>query len=399
MKPDSVRPPGELAVRVVAAFDDVAARGALYSGDRPVRELVFWLTPKHRDWESAVDVLPHVGDSDDQDLVIAPLATIELLYTSPESEPWWPGPTIWPAPRLIVQRSKEPQPLSVWPDDVSALLEIAAAHEQDIASQVMERVTALRRFTKRWLDSLEERVAEREELAAEWAADDALNDEVFGGTADAEIAVLLESLRHLRGIVDAGPSLSDRSPEAPVGEFVLVDPRLVRAEHAVQLAFEEIRPKVVAREAQKRAAAKRKTEEAEALEWATTFGSSRLKMAVEAGILDQSLGIYRDERLRRDRPGWMWVAESDRKELNRNRAVNPAESSIRALLDAKQFDPNAYLSFHTGSRVQVLVASYLGRRIWRPAENEDWGPEDLDDFSSLVVHVEEVFRNHTEELF
>jgi hypothetical protein len=97
---------------------------------------------------------------------------------------------------------------------------------------------------------------------------------------------------------------------------------------------------------------------ADAKEWALANGSRRLRMAVEAGVFQESLGVYRDERLQLEHPDWEWwdtnVLEKD--------IVNPEEYSITALVEARKFDRFARLSY-VPNRGAVVIADFLDRTI------------------------------------
>lgn len=103
------------------------------------------------------------------------------------------------------------------------------------------------------------------------------------------------------------------------------------------------------------------TEVAEGAEWARIWGSKRLQLAVRAGLFDQSLGAYRDERLAADRPGWRWLTDKDRPLKD---SLNPSEDEITALLEARRFDSGAELKFipNVGT---VVLSEFLHRSIVR----------------------------------
>jgi hypothetical protein len=110
---------------------------------------------------------------------------------------------------------------------------------------------------------------------------------------------------------------------------------------------------------------RRRAEIDDASAWIPTFGSSRLRKALDARMLEASLGIYRDERLAVERPGWFWTTSSD--EIKG--IVNPSEESFDALLLVKLFDPAARLQFHTIEKVPVITSFFMGKRIYVPVLN------------------------------
>jgi len=103
-----------------------------------------------------------------------------------------------------------------------------------------------------------------------------------------------------------------------------------------------------------------KTKEIEvASYWIAEFGSSRLKKAVELGLLPKSMGAYRDERLNLERPGWSWVERGDvLKDV-----VNPSEADLDALANARKIDASSQLRFNSGNRSIWVTGQFLNRQI------------------------------------
>jgi hypothetical protein len=105
--------------------------------------------------------------------------------------------------------------------------------------------------------------------------------------------------------------------------------------------------------------AAKEAELAEALEWVPIHGSARLNKALAAGLLASSMGVYRDERLGAERPGWFWWnAQESLKSV-----INPREDQLDALLEAREWDEKARLVFSPSRAGIVLMAKYLGREI------------------------------------
>lgn len=71
---------------------------------------------------------------------------------------------------------------------------------------------------------------------------------------------------------------------------------------------------------------------AEMIFWIRDHGSERLKKAVEANVENQCRGVYRDERLALELPGWQWL--DDDAEISDAR--NPSEAALDALLEARR---------------------------------------------------------------
>jgi len=104
---------------------------------------------------------------------------------------------------------------------------------------------------------------------------------------------------------------------------------------------------------------------AEAGFWIAEYGSSRMKKAVELGLLQKSMGAYRDERLNFERPGWTWTERGD----NLKDVVNPSEADLDALALARQIDPSSQLKFHSGNRTIWIAGRFLNRQVAVRASN------------------------------
>jgi hypothetical protein len=75
--------------------------------------------------------------------------------------------------------------------------------------------------------------------------------------------------------------------------------------------------------------------------WIAAHGSNRLKRLVAEGIRCE--GVYRDERLAHDRPGWTWYDSCDGLS---SEAINPPIEALGTLDKAREFEPEAKLFFH-----------------------------------------------------
>jgi hypothetical protein len=98
---------------------------------------------------------------------------------------------------------------------------------------------------------------------------------------------------------------------------------------------------------------------AEAGYWIAEYGSSRMKKAAELGLLQKSMGAYRDERLNLERPGWSWIDRGD----NLKDVVNPSEADLDALAAARQIDTSSQLRFHSGHRSIWIIGHFLNREV------------------------------------
>lgn len=78
-------------------------------------------------------------------------------------------------------------------------------------------------------------------------------------------------------------------------------------------------------------AEKEKRDAAEIVErdrWIAEHGSQRLKMIVEEDMIDDSLAVYRDERLAAERPCWIWDATWHNNEVGLRDVRNPAAKDL-----------------------------------------------------------------------
>lgn len=113
--------------------------------------------------------------------------------------------------------------------------------------------------------------------------------------------------------------------------------------------------------------------------WVRDSGSERLRMALDLGLIDQSDKVYREERLRQERPGWVWAHELPAHEAKQIR--NPSVEAMRALAEARAADPAATLAYlvlrpeetehptaHTvqaNGKGPAVLARFLGAPIYR----------------------------------
>lgn len=103
-------------------------------------------------------------------------------------------------------------------------------------------------------------------------------------------------------------------------------------------------------------------EVADAETWACEHGSQRLRKIAEAGLMAQSMSVYREERLVHDMPGW--VLDGTRLE----RAINPSEEVVDAYTEARRlFGDGVSLMYHPERRCQVIRTTHGGRQVIRAA--------------------------------
>lgn len=121
---------------------------------------------------------------------------------------------------------------------------------------------------------------------------------------------------------------------------------------------------------------------ADAAVWVDEFGSTRLQKAKALGLLSASKGVYRAERLAKERPGWEFLGDECWTTRERNERIkpilNPTEEALDALghaLAQGELEKGVRLSLawfitDENRREEWLTAtSFLGRLIgisvWR----------------------------------
>jgi hypothetical protein len=274
----------------------------------------------------------------------------------------------------------------VWPEDAEGLLDLAAEAETTIFVTAEVQLDALLAATNRWVNELPDRLAQWSRILEGWRRDNLINDPSEGGHQ--ALNALQKALQHLADV--ARTASFDLSLPPVFTVFRSACSVLVDADAEVHKTFDDVRAKARASYRKRKEIEARDKERQEALTWACMNGSSRLRMAVEARVLDTAMGIYRDERLAHERPGWMWVTPGDSSMLQK-KGVNPSEEALIALLQARKRDPDAYICYHDKTGRQVLVGHLMNRPIWTPVE-EDWGGEDwIENRTGRVVSVLEVF--------
>jgi hypothetical protein len=390
--PDSFRQPdSQVAIRVVAAFGEKAIRTALLEGYHLDPGVSFWLSPNDAGWKTAVGLLPQVFESEDHELVVAPSYKVVLNNVAPIlwDKRELPEDLVvhrWPCPELRVIRGAAPRPLEQWPEDAEGLLDLAAKAETEIYAAAEAQLDALLAATNRWAQELPERLAQWSRVLDGWRRDVLINDPSEG--AHDKLNTLHEALQRLADVAEN--ALFDPSLPAVFTVFRSASSVLVDADAEVHQALEDVRAPARRSYRKRKDIEAREQERHEALVWTSVQGSRRLRMAVQAKVLDTAMGIYRDERLALERPRWMWVTQGDSSMLQK-KGVNPSEGALTALIQAQKRDPDAYIGYHDKSGRQVLVSHLMNRPIWTPIE-QDWGGEDwLENRTGRVVSVLEVF--------
>lgn len=107
--------------------------------------------------------------------------------------------------------------------------------------------------------------------------------------------------------------------------------------------------------------------------WVLDFGSARLHMAHQTGYLQECIGVYRSERLARERPKWKFMnlesMTSSQQKQRFTKIHNPSEAALKALIDARErYDEEGnsillknWYAPEQDERSELLVQTFLGR--------------------------------------
>ena len=79
--------------------------------------------------------------------------------------------------------------------------------------------------------------------------------------------------------------------------------------------------------------------------WIREHGSRRLKLILAEGYAAGSDAAYRDERLRKDRPGWGWLEAKGRRLGVLNEPRNPPMAAFSVLEEARKLDSDSSLKY------------------------------------------------------
>lgn len=104
--------------------------------------------------------------------------------------------------------------------------------------------------------------------------------------------------------------------------------------------------------------------------WIRGYGSRRLKLILAEGFAATSDAAYRDERLRKERPGWGWSEPGGRRLGTMSEPRNPPMAAFTLLNEARKVAPDAqlhYLDRKALGRRYIATSPFLGRVAVYPA--------------------------------
>lgn len=154
---------------------------------------------------------------------------------------------------------------------------------------------------------------------------------------------------------------------ASQGQSILVEGVTSAAE-----GYERLGVAAAAREAEKKAAA-----QAIELAWIKEGGSPRLRRIVELGL--GYGGLYRDERLAAERPGWIW-------EVEMSFPFREKDAYLPTLEDLDDLDRATSYLAHTCDASPAVLRRVTVYRHLTDEEQSDWqGPEKVDSDGDIEI--------------
>lgn len=103
--------------------------------------------------------------------------------------------------------------------------------------------------------------------------------------------------------------------------------------------------------------------------WVEEHGSERLRKALRLGLLGQSLGVYKTERLALECPGYVWMDPA----WSCSPILNPKEEALDLLeMERERFEDARIVSLRRDGK-------------WEPAVIVDWPFPDDDDIPGTAV--------------
>ena len=335
-------PDPSVYITLKAWLSTAGQRDALRRGVDPDPEVAYTVTPDDPLWERVVNLNPEIPRRGDIVVEVnrPPVFWIENgepetadWFVKDEDIPWWPPEvkTGW----------GDSERLDEWPTP-ERMVEIAEAHRASIkyvderaADEVDALLPAWQGWTSAFLDK-------RQKEYSEFIDDPGIREEVR------ERRLRDPDVQVFRHAMDAFNNAPD-------------DPDVAKAAIKAGLKCKQRIEQVYEARDQTN---QKKALIAEATAWVEQFGSDRLRKALAAGLIDVSLGAYRDERLTREHPGWDWytsdIADTT-KPIN-----NPAENALDDLLEAREWYPAAQLRWwpREDGGYPIVVARFLDRAVF-----------------------------------
>jgi hypothetical protein len=99
----------------------------------------------------------------------------------------------------------------------------------------------------------------------------------------------------------------------------------------------------------------------EIIAWCKEHGSERLRMIAEDGYIEDSLWVYREERLKKDRPGWIFDKDWMNNEVYYQGPRNPPLDALRWSREVKKDFPSAELCWARGD---IEVKEYVMKDVF-----------------------------------
>ena len=340
----------DVAIELQATLTVEAKRAAIRAGYAPLDEIRARFTPQDDLWERAAALELPLGSASLIELPVNRRWHAEVRHQGPEE---WSGqsPTpleVWPCP-VVVTEWGAADPIEVFPLNDQELLEAEEQHQASWRKQVTSLERRVHRLLPNWRNWLLAFAQHCEQYWDRWTV---------GGTG---VTPEGEARADHPAMVAFRKGYEALDPDAPTAA--------AQAEELFQLTLQAL--DVAHAWSQEEESGKRQRTAARAAEqWVRNHGSSRLKKALQLGLLEQSLGAYRQERLEAEHPGWRWVAPGDATRLGT--IQDPSEQALDALAAARQWSESAALHWYEGVGVEdpagpVVVADFLEGRVMAPA--------------------------------
>ena len=346
----------DVTVRLSATLSQEAMRAALRRGKIPTEEVSFEITPDSDIWGRVTALeIPIEPGNWTMELIVNRRWRVSLAHVEPDpafcgeesSSPF----AIWRQPRVETIWG-EADPIDSFPADAEALVELEERHQAGWQEGCVGLQRRVARLLPKWSDWMLKFLDQCEKHYQEWT---------IGGYGFAPDGSRRADAPALVAFREAYTS------------FDLADPRA--AQRADELFSCTAAAMDVLYRWQRRddADARKRSLVKSAEAWTLEHGSVRLRRALDLGVLDQSLGVYRDERLALEHPGWRWVDKTDLASFND--ILNPSEVELDVLAEAREWTPFAKLRWsgrpdNPEDGGPVVVAPFLDRQILTRARRQ-----------------------------